>query len=239
MLFAMFDYVMRKLGRKYAFVDVYGEVSTYRYYVFFMENKTAKTWKDKYLPNMFVHNFVGDESKQWIDNEIFHTHPWDSVSIVIKGGYIEEEDHSGVTKEITAPAIVPRSWKTSHRFRQMTPNTWTLWFHGIRKKAGKWAFDIRVHDVVCPACIKHNNGVCMNVTGLQEFKDPKPTSAQNYKWREPTWMKCDDELENVITERKKVLARANITTPATFSERFELTKTVLVRTLASKKTETV
>jgi hypothetical protein len=239
MLFAMFDYVMQKLNRKYAFVDVYGTVLFYRYYVFFMENKTAKTWKDKYLPNMFVHHFIGAENKQWIDNEVAHTHPWNSVSIVIKGGYIEEEDYNKTAKEITAPAIVLRSWKTSHRFREMTPDTWTLWFHGIRKKTGKWAFDIQPHDVVCPACVKYNNGVCMNVMEKKEFTDPKPKSTQNYKWREPTWMKCDAELENVIAERKKVLARAKTYIPATINERYEVAKVTLIKELARKKTETM
>lgn len=233
MLFKIFDYAMQKLGKKYAFVDVYGEVAMYRYYVFFMENKTAKTWKDKYLPNLFVHNFIGEETTQWIDNENFHTHPWNSLSVVIKGGYVEEEAHSGVAKSITAPAIVPRSWKTSHRFIAMTPNTWTLWFHGIRKQTGKWAFDIKTHNVVCPACVKYNNGVCMNVSGLKEFTDPKPASAQNYKWREPTWMKCDAELENVIAERKKILARAKIQTPVTFNDRYESTKMALAKERAT------
>lgn len=237
MLYKLFDFVMQKLGRKYAFVDVFGNVVMYRYYVFFMENKTAKTWKDKYLPNMFVHNFVGEDSGQWIDNENFHTHPWNSLSIVIKGGYTEEEDYNGVSKQITAPAIVPRSWKTSHRFVQMTPDTWTLWFHGIRKKQGKWAFYIRTHEVVCPACVKYNNGVCMNQTGLQEFIDPKPTSADTQKWRQPVWMKCDSDLNNIIDARKQVLTKAKIKTPDTFNERYELTKEALVKQRAIQKTE--
>jgi len=238
MLFTVFDYVMRKLGRKYAFVDVYGEIFIYRYYVFFVENNTAKTWKDKYLPNLFVHNFVGAENKQWIDNEVAHTHPWNTISIVIKGGYVEEENYKETAKEITAPAIVLRSWKTSHRFRQMTPNTWTLWFHGIRKKAGKWALDMRVHDVICPTCIKYNNGVCANTAGLKEFTDPKPVSTQDQKWREPAFIKCDDALKNVIEERKKVLVRAKITMPSTFNERYEMYKTALVKEIAKEKTAT-
>lgn len=238
MLFTVFDYVMQKLGRKYAFVDVYGEVAFYRYYLFFMENKTLKNWKDKYLPNVFIHNFIGQKSKQWVDNEIFHTHPWNSVSVVIKGGYIEEE-RDGAIKKITAPAIVLRNWKVSHRFTQMTPNTWTLWFHGIRKEAGKWALDRQVHTVICSACIKYNNGVCINVAGLQEFKEIKSTSTQNQNWREPVFIKCDSEFKNVIAERKKVLAKAKITTPATFNERFEATKTVSIKEFTSKKTETI
>jgi hypothetical protein len=237
MLYKTFDYVMRKLGRKYAFVDVYGDVLSYRYYVFFMENKTAKTWKDKYLPNLFVHHFVGAENKQWVDNEISHTHPWNTVSIVIKGGYVEEENYSGLTKEINAPAVVFRDWKSSHRFTQVTPNTWTLWFHSIRKREGKWAFDLRPHDVVCPACVKHNNGVCINAAERKEFVDPKPKSAQNHKWREPTWMKCDSELEQVIAQRKKVLTRAKTYIPVTINERYEVAKETLVKDLVREKAE--
>lgn len=237
MLYKTFDYVMRKLGRKYAFVDVYGDVLSYRYYVFFTENKVAKTWKDKYLPNLFVHHFVGAENKQWVDNEVSHTHPWNTVSIVIKGGYIEEENYSGVTKEINAPAIVPRNWESSHRFVQVTPNTWTLWFHGIRKREGKWAFDMRPHDVVCSACIKHNNGVCINVRQLKEIEDTPPKSAQSYKWREHTWMQCDDDFEETLAQRKKVLARAKTYIPATIKERYEIAKETLVKDLVRENAE--
>jgi hypothetical protein len=194
-----------------------------------MENKTAKTWKDKYLPNLFVHHFIGAENKQWIDNEIAHTHPWNTVSIVIKGGYVEEENYNGVPKVANAPAIVPRSWKTSHRFTQVTPNTWTLWFHGIRKKTGKWAFDIRVHEVVCPACVKYNNGVCMNTTKPQELADRFPVSTDTPKWRETTWMKCDDDLDNIIIARKRAIQKAKIKVPATLNERFELTRDFFVK----------
>lgn len=220
---------MKKLGRKYAFVDFYGNILMYRYYVFFMENKTANTWKDKYLPNMFVHHFIGDATRQWIDNENFHTHPWNSLSIVVKGGYIEEEDYSGISKSITSPAIVPRSWKTSHRFKEMTPNTWTLWFHGIRKKQGKWAMDIRTHETVCPACVKYNKGVCMNKTGLQEMLDPKSASLENVRWRGPTWIKCDTAFDKVISSRKKALEKAGIKIPNTFNERYEIFKTNFVK----------
>jgi len=241
MLFLMFDYAMRKLGRKYAFVDTFGVVAFYRYYVFFLEKHVADSWVEKYLPNLFVHHFVGESSQQWVDAEIAHTHPWNTLSIVLKGGYVEEENYNKETKETIAPAIVLRSWKTSHRFVKMTPNTWTLFFHGIRK--GKWAFDLRVHEVICPTCKEYNGGVCANTgrTGLEEFTysvEIKNSSADSKKWREVTWMKCDNEFEQILNTRKKTLAKAKIATPETFNERYEMYKTVLVKELASKKTAT-
>jgi hypothetical protein len=73
----------------------------------------------------------------------------------------------------------------------------------------------------------------------KEFTDPKPKSAQNHKWREPTWMKCDAELEEIIIQRKKVLARAKTYIPTTINERYEVAKVTLIKELSSKKTETM
>lgn len=239
MLLKSFDYLMRKLGRKYAFVDAFGNICFYRYYVFFLEKHANETWKEKYLPNLFVHHFVGENSQQWIDGEIAHTHPWNTLSIVLNGGYTEEEEYSGNYKTTTAPAIVKRSWKTSHRFTQMIPNTWTLFFHGIRK--GKWAFDIREHKIICPTCEKFNGGVCINTgkAGLIQFTDKKEikeSSEKSKKWRETTWIKCDDKFDRLIKERKQTIAKSDLEIPKTFNERYVMSKEILVQT---KSNETI
>jgi len=232
MLFKSFDYVMTNLGRKYAFVDGFGNITSYRYYVFFLEKHIAESWKEKYLPNLFVHHFVGEESQQWVDGEIAHTHPWNTLSIVLKGGYTEEEEYSGNYKTTVAPAIVIRSYKISHRFTQMVPNTWSLFFHGIRKS--KWAFDIREHKVICPACEKYNDGVCMNAgkTGLIEFtekKEIKETSEQSKNWRGATWIKCDNNFDKLINERRKTMSKLGLKIPDTFDERFVIAKENLIK----------
>lgn len=233
MLYALFDRLMRRLGRKYALVDAFGKVAFYRYYIFFVEKHIAESWKERYLPNLFVHHFVGEESQQWVDAEVAHTHPWNTLSIVLRGGYTEEEEYDTARLlTTTAPGIIVRSWKTSHRFTRMTPNTWTMIFHGIRQ--GKWAFDHRVHEVICPTCEQFNGGVCMNTSsaGLQEFGadiDLKQSSSQSKKWRGPTWIKCDEGFEQLVSERIDAMARSGVPVPATFNERYLVIKEKLAK----------
>lgn len=232
MLLKLFDWTMQKLGRKYAFVDAFGNIAFYRYYVFFLEKHVAESWKEKYLPNLFVHHFVGEDSQQWVDGETAHTHPWNTVSFVVKGGYTEEENYNKSYKTTVAPAVVFRRWEVSHRFTQMTQNTWTLFFHGIRK--GKWSFDLRTHEVICPTCQKYNGGVCVNTgrEGLAEFtfgKEIKQTSAESKKWREMTWIKCDSGFEQLISSRQNTVAKSGLEIPGTFNERYLLSKEILIK----------
>ncbi len=231
MFFKLFDWFMTKLGRKYALVDGFGNIAFYRYYVFFLEKHLAESWKEKYLPNLFVHHFVGEKSQQWIDGEMAHTHPWNTLSIVLKGGYTEEENYSGNYKTTVALGIITRKWNVSHRFTQMTQNTWSLFFHGVRK--GMWALDVRVHNVICPTCQEFNGGVCMNTgkTGLVQFTDKKEikeSSIKSKNWREPTWIKCDTGFEQLIATRKRTIENLGKEVPKTFNERYNLSKKTLL-----------
>jgi hypothetical protein len=235
MLFKLFDWVMIKLGHKYALVDVYGQVIWYRYYVFYVEKHIANNWKEKYLPNLFIHHFIGADNKQWVDGDECHTHPWNTVSFVAKGGYVEDVEYGKAIKRTTAPGIAFTSYKNSHRFIEMTPGTISFFFHGIRKSI--WAFDLRKCEVICKSCNKHNNGVCVNTPGMEEFqagKELRPTSKAHKGWRETTWIKCDQDFDSIIKSRQEGLKRQGTPIPLTFHDRSRVDKDIIVQRRANE-----
>lgn len=234
MLLKFLDWVFVKLGRKYALVDVYGRVIWHRYYVFFVEKHIADNWKERYLPNLFVHHFIGADNNQWVDGDECHTHPWNTVSLVLRGGYLEDIEYGLASKRTTAPGITCTSHKSSHRFLEMTPGTVSLFFHGIRKSI--WAFDLRKCKVVCDSCNKHNGGKCVNTPGLEEFNagmEIKPTSKAHKGWRHTTWIKCDADFDAVIKQRQESAQRKGVEVPLTFHERTKVDKDMIVKRRAN------
>jgi hypothetical protein len=217
----MFDRLMIKLGHKYAFVDVAGEVAVYRYYVFFAEKHIATTWKEKYLPNLLIHHFVGKSPEQTsstipsVAREVAHTHPWSTLSFILKGGYSEEINYKDI-KVNKRFSLRYRSWDTSHRMLLTQPDTWTLFFHGIRR--GVWAFDLRVHEKVCDWCQANNDNVCFNEgkNRIHEFsakRDLRDSSKASIGWRETSWIKYDENFDKMIETRKASLKRGKIVQP--------------------------
>lgn len=213
MLYRAFDWLMTKLGHKYAFVDIYGNIVGYRYYPFFVERNRPVTWKERYLPNLFIHQTLkidSDQQEESLVGEVAHTHPWSTLSVVIKGGYVEELNYKE-TKTLNAPAMLYRNWDTSHRILSAKPNTWSLFFHGIRR--GMWAFDLQVHETPCVWCQKNNGNVCFNADKgrFMEFpkhREIKDTSLESKGWRETSWIKCDKDFEQLIQDRRESIARA-------------------------------
>lgn len=214
MLYKTFDWVMTKLGRKYVFVDTLGAILGYRYYFFYVETNQPTTWKEKYLPNLFVHHGhreVLEEDK--LHGDVTHTHPWSTLSIVIKGQYVEEINHN-VIKTLKAPAIIWRPWNVSHRILSAKADTWSLFFHGIRHKKGSWSWDLRPHEKICSWCETNNKGVCYNIDKgdfMQwgDNREIKHTSLASKGWRETSWIKYDSDFDKLIEERRKAVARVN------------------------------
>lgn len=71
-----------------------------------------------------LHQILGKDA-----TNLVHTHPFNYISIVYRGGYLESvrsPDGSLVIKEHTAPAIIVRSHKVAHRIVDVLPNTKTL-----------------------------------------------------------------------------------------------------------------
>jgi hypothetical protein len=223
-LLQKFDAWALKTGRKYAMVDMFGVVSAYRYYIFYVEKHFDTSWKAKYLPNLFIHQFTGHDypngESQMGDANESHFHPWGTFSVILTGGYTEEIDHGKAVKDLYAPAVSLRSWNQSHKIVKMLPNTWTLFFHGMRR--GNWAFSPKKHDMVCDNCVKYNNGICANAS--RERVEFKPwmgipdSSKEREGWKELVWMKCDADYDKLIETRKRAMARKGIKRPETKEE---------------------
>lgn len=236
-LFQKFDAWAVRTGRKYAMVDMFGVINGFRYYIFYVEKHFDTSWKAKYLPNLFVHKFTGNdypngESQMEEVNEA-HYHPWATFSVVMTGGYTEEVNPGNKIKDLYAPAVSLRWADQSHKIIKMLPDTWTLFFHGIRR--GSWAFAPKKHKTVCESCMKHNNGVCANAgTERIEFKpwmSIPDSSKEREGWKETVWLKCDEDFDKLIETRKRALARKGIQRPNTKDEwhAMFLTETIKMR----------
>lgn len=208
-LYKKFDDWAIRHNRKYALVNTLGEIFVYRYYVFYLEDHFDTSWKAKYLPNLMIHHYVVDNSLNGSeilkDIEEPHFHPWNTLSIILKGGFREEYNLGESYKDYTAPAITARSWKTSHLITNVKKDTWSLFFHGIRKS--NWALHVKPHKEICDFCTKHNNGICANVNNPErkEFVKglgiPSCNNEVNH-WKYTVWIKYDDSINDLIAKRK-------------------------------------
>ena len=82
--------------------------------------------------NIYLHNIRHSD-----DDHALHDHPWHNVSIILKGGYIEQSWNG--EKEHTRGAVIFR--KATRRHRLIIPDggeTWTLFITG--PKIREWGF---------------------------------------------------------------------------------------------------
>lgn len=230
MISRFFDWLAIRLGRKFAFVDFYGDVGFYRYYIFYVERHDANDWVARFIPNLYVHHFPGEPSGQGPDGEMPHFHPWSTLSVMLKGGYTELIDHK-VTRVSKAPALVPLSYKQSHRLVKATPGTWTLFFHGPRRQ--NWLVDERIHSTICEPCKRHNNGVCANKNQVRPV-DPdieiSCSSREARGWRKAKWIKVDAGFDQLLLERKDQLRKGRIETPSNAFQKIEVLKNEILKT---------
>jgi len=91
--------------------------------------------------NVYLHKFVRDD-----DDRALHDHPWPSLSVLLKGWYIEvtEEERFGRRVEVHSPyfAGAVRLRSATFRHRIMLPHgrpAWTLFFTGpVLREWGFW-----------------------------------------------------------------------------------------------------
>jgi hypothetical protein len=237
MIMRFLDWLAVRLGRKFAFVDFYGDVGFYRYYIFYVERHDARNWIAKFIPNLYIHHFPGEPSGQGPDGDMPHFHPWNTLSVMLTGGYTEQINHT-MTRVSKAPALVYLSHKQSHRLVKATPGTWTLFFHGPRKQ--EWLVDEKVHAVICEPCKKHNNGVCANQNRTRPV-DPAieiTCSSQEARgWRKAKWIMVDAEFDALILERKEQLKKGRIPTPGSAFLKIEVLKNEILKSRLSNVQE--
>lgn len=214
-MFSWLDRLWEKLGRKYALVDFYGDILGYRYYVLFVEHVGALTWMDRWMPNLFVHHYIGVPSQDWFEDRESHSHPWPTFSVILRGGYREEVNNSKAPVWRKALGFAATSVKSVHRIDRVIPNTISLFFHGIR--SSQWALAIGPCDNPCKSCVELNAGKCMK-TEDQRLPFPPSreilaTSKARKGWRAITWIKVDADFTPMIAERRASIARRGIAVP--------------------------
>ena len=94
---------------------------------------------------VYLHKFVGSDGERWL-----HDHPFNGLSVVLSGGYVEE-----VGGEWSCPALFivsrVRRWinfiprHRFHRIAAVEPGTWTLFIHTPHSKG--WGFLEPVGDI--------------------------------------------------------------------------------------------
>lgn len=74
--------------------------------------------------NIYLHHFLASD-----DDRALHDHPWHSLSLLLRGGYIEHQ--ADKIRNFTAPAIIPRSAICRHRLELIENKAaWTLFITG-------------------------------------------------------------------------------------------------------------
>lgn len=220
---------LEKRGRRYAFVDYFGDVLFYRYYVFFYEDHIDDRFIAK-LPNLYVHIYPGDANGTGPNPEGSHTHPWSTLGVILKGGYKEIVDdvRERVTKKFGLAFL---SYKQRHKIIECEQDTTTLFFHWFRKH--KWEAHLQTCKVVCDTCNTLNNGVCNKETRTLELDEHVRVSnisvEDDRSWRSVTFLKVDDKYEGIISRRKRALARLLINAPTTIEEKTHFMKLAQIK----------
>lgn len=220
----MFLKFLEKIGKKYAFVDFYGDVLFYRYYVFFYEDHIDDRWIAK-LPNIYIHVYNSDKNGSGPNLEGSHSHPWSTLAFLIKGSYTEivDEKYQRHTKKF---GLAPLSYKQKHKLIKVEQGTTSIFMHWFRKNF--WKVHINKCNVICQTCEKTNNGVC-NKTNTSNHLDDHLSITHNSisdgkSWRALTLLKVDDRFDEIISRRKRSLKRMGIKTPETLKEKAQVIK---------------
>lgn len=85
----------------------------------------------RWLPSVRAHHILKSDSDRHL-----HDHPFDFVSIMLKGSYAEIRDNRLPPKRYFAPCVLFRRAETAHRLIVIEP-VWTLVLRGpIRRRWG-------------------------------------------------------------------------------------------------------
>lgn len=222
---------LERHGRKRVLVDFYGTVLWERWCLFYYENEEGGGWKT-WLPNVFIHYYPDAETP---DGEDSHRHPWNALSLVLRGSYTERLNET-VTRERRAGSVAFLPASGSHRILRTEPGTWTLFFHGLRRQ--EWAFTLRTCENVCQACHAKNGGVCFKTprtVGFNEQLGRADKVPESPSWRAIRWMRVDSDLQATLDRRQRAVQRMGIVQPATREQmRMDMKAAVIERRKADR-----
>ncbi len=220
--------ILEKMGRKYAYVDFFGDVLFYRYYPFFFDMKDHEDdrWLAK-LPNMYIHHYPGNPEGEGPDGDNPHAHPWTTVGFLIKGKY-KELINSSIVRDTNQFGFAYLKYRDYHQLTHVEPGTVSLFFHGFRR--ARWRLHLKKCEVLCDVC-KEKNISCMKPddqkVDLQEYLG----ATNKDGWRATIFLKCDKNFNDIITKRKEALAKLGITQATTMSMKKDALKKHIYRTI--------
>ena len=91
---------------------------------------------------VYLHKFVGSDGERWL-----HDHPFNGLSVVLAGGYLEEVGRQWSWPDMRTVSRVRRwiNFIPRHRFHRIAaiePGTWTLFIHAPHSKGWGFLFPI-------------------------------------------------------------------------------------------------
>lgn len=78
---------------------------------------------NKKIGGLRVHNIIKGDSDRHL-----HDHPFSFLSLIIKGGYVEQYGNKSIAH--TRWAFIRRAAKSFHRIKQVQEDTWSVVLHG-------------------------------------------------------------------------------------------------------------
>jgi hypothetical protein len=212
-------------GRKYAFVDFYGDVQMYRYHLFYQEPHIPSRWFH-YLPNVFIHVYPGEP-----DGESPHSHPYNTLGIIVRGGYTEviDEKETRTTNAFGATFV---SYKSFHRIESVQYGTMSIFIHGFRKRK-EWLIQRLQCVSLCKECNDRGVTSCVKPKGVESFRSDIDLGKLNSGII--TWIKVDDSFNDTVEKRKQTLKRMKVETPETTAEKKSVLKKSALNKLLGEK----
>lgn len=213
---SLLDRIFTNLGLKAIEADYFGRVILERWFLFGYEDgdKSAR-------PNAFITKYTG----QKFPAETAHAHPWSSIAIILRGGYVEIIN--GSTRRVTKRFSVLR-FTDNHRFESVEPGTISLFLHWRAKST--WRFFPVECVKVCATCAEKNNGVCAKPPA--EFKWEEKSGLTPH-WRVSKWFRADTSTEYKLARRRQALDRLGVSIP-TFNDAQEMNDVVIGQFITEK-----
>ncbi len=182
----MLDALLRwleRIGRKSVMVDFFGRVMMERYHLLWYEDDAGKgIW-----PNIWIHRFPVEESP---DSRVAtHRHPWNTFSIVLRGGYTQIIKTGNVLREHIHRKLTFLSHKKEHRISELIPHTVTIFCHGWRKQP--WTFH-------------HGERVVER--------------GDWYREANTEWLRVGPHTERKLAIRRRALKKLGVATPSSNAE---------------------
>jgi hypothetical protein len=224
--------LLEKMGRKYAYVDFYGDVLFYRYYPFFFEDNEDERFIGK-MPNLFIHHYPGNPEGDGPDGENPHAHPWSSIGFIVKGGYEEIVNSSEyrVTKRFKYSKL---SYNDYHQLVKVTPGTISFFFHGFRSST--WKLHLKKCETKCSICQEKNISCMKSEDKVVELKDYMQETNKD-GWRSTVFIKCDENFETKLKIRKQALEKLGKSIARNMPEKRQSLKNHIYETFHDEKTK--